>query len=147
MGARSWRENKSGPSKRQSRTSDEEGGEGGGGKRAAVPCGPVEPDTSVDTSSLWMDLFSLDSVILIIVTYNCLPFSYSRSIFRRQISWQVLKITFRSPQIWKFRPPYKARAIGIRDNAPLHPRYKKSSCNPECALLITWRTKPTSKRI
>ena len=28
-----------------------------------------------------MDLFSLDSVILIIVTCNCLPFSYSRSNF------------------------------------------------------------------
>ena len=42
------------------------GGGGGGGKRAA---GPLEPDTS----SLLMDLFSLDSVISIIVTYNCLP--------------------------------------------------------------------------
>ena len=50
---------------------------------------------------LWMDLFSLDSVILIIVTCNCLPFSSSRLIFRRHISWQVLKIAFRSLQIWK----------------------------------------------
>ena len=33
--------------------------------------GPVE----LDTSSLWMDLFSLDSVILIKVTCNCLPVS------------------------------------------------------------------------
>ena len=49
-----------------------------------------------------MDLFSLDSVILIIVICNCLPFSSSRSIFRRHISWQVLKIAFRSLQIWKF---------------------------------------------
>ena len=39
-------------------------GEGGGGP------GPFEPDRS----SLWMNLFSLDSVILIIVTCNCLPF-------------------------------------------------------------------------
>ena len=30
---------------------------------AAAPLGPV----GIDTSSLWMDLFSLDSVILIIV--------------------------------------------------------------------------------
>ena len=45
---------------------------GGGGKRAAALPGPIEPDKS----SLWMDLFSLDSVILIMVTCNCLPFSY-----------------------------------------------------------------------
>ena len=49
-----------------------------------------------------MDLFSLDSVILIIVICKCLPFSSSRSIFRRHISWQVLKIAFLSLQIWKF---------------------------------------------
>ena len=49
------------------------GGGGGGARGAAAPLGPVE----LDTSSLWMDLFSLDSVILIIVTCNCLPFSYS----------------------------------------------------------------------
>ena len=36
-----------------------------------------------------MDLFSLDSVILIVLTCNCLPISYS--IFRRHTSWQVLK--------------------------------------------------------
>ena len=35
------------------------------------PPGPVDPDTA----SLWMDLFSLDSVIFIIVTCICLPFS------------------------------------------------------------------------
>ena len=43
----------------------------GGGEAAASP-GPVEPDTS----SLWMDSFSLDSVVLIIETCNRLPFSY-----------------------------------------------------------------------
>ena len=35
---------------------------GGEARGAAAPLGPVE----IDTSSLWMDLFSLDSVILII---------------------------------------------------------------------------------
>ena len=51
--------------------------EGGtGGKGAAALHGPVEPDKS----SLLIDLFSLDSVILIIVTCNCLPFAMS--IFR-----------------------------------------------------------------
>ena len=46
---------------------------------AAAPPGPVEPDKS----SLWIedfhyskDLFSLDSVILIVVTCSCLPFSW-----------------------------------------------------------------------
>ena len=34
----------------------------GEARGAAAPLGPVE----IDTSSLWMDLFSLDSVILII---------------------------------------------------------------------------------
>ena len=43
-----------------------------GGRRAAALPGPIDPDKL----SLWMDLFSLDSVILIIVTCNCLPFSY-----------------------------------------------------------------------
>ena len=85
-------------------------GGGGGGKGGSCPPGPIEPDTS----SLWMDLFSLDSVTLIIVTCNCLPFSYSRSTFRRHIPWQVLKIAFRSTP----RPPYKARGFGTRDNAP-----------------------------
>ena len=41
---------------------------GGGGRRGW------------DRSSLWMDLFSLDS-ILVIVTCNCLPFSYLRWFF------------------------------------------------------------------
>ena len=49
------------------------GGLVGGARGAAAPLAPVE----LDTSSLWMDLFSLDSVILIIVTCNCFPFSYS----------------------------------------------------------------------
>ena len=58
------------------------GGGGGGGAGGAgpppPPPGPVEPDKS----SLWSDLFSSDSVILIIVTCNHMTFSYPRSIFR-----------------------------------------------------------------
>ena len=38
----------------------------GGTRGAAAPLGPVE----IDTSSLRMDLFSLDSFILIIVTWR-----------------------------------------------------------------------------
>ena len=65
-----------------SRTVASGGGGGGGGQGGSCPppSGPVVPDTS----SLWMDLFSLG--VLIIVTCNCLPFSYARSIFRRHIS-------------------------------------------------------------
>ena len=46
----------------------------GGAKGTAVPPGPVEPDKS----SLWMDLLSLDWVILIVVTcnYYCLHFHF-----------------------------------------------------------------------
>ena len=87
-----------------------------------------------DTSSLWMELFSLDSVILIIVTCNCLPFSGSRSIFRRHVSWQVLKIAFRSLQTWKFSggghpetPPTRLVPSAL---AIMRPRYKKSSFGP-----------------
>ena len=106
------------------------GGRGRRGATTPLPPGPVE----LDTSSLWMDWFSLDSVILIIVTCNCLPFSYSRSIFRRHISWQVLKRAFRSLQIWKFsggRIPldpltgFVPSALTI-----IPPRYKKPSYGP-----------------
>ena len=52
------------------------GGGGGGGRGAAAPpLGSVE----TDKSSVWMDLFSLVSVILIVVTCNCLPFSRPRN--------------------------------------------------------------------
>ena len=33
-----------------------------------------------DKSSLWMDMFSLDSVILIVVTCNCLPWYKGRGV-------------------------------------------------------------------
>ena len=94
----------------------------GGARGAAAPSpGLVEPGTS----SLCMDLFSVDSVILIIVTCNCLPF-HIRSRFFGDISHDTsaenniskppnLKIFWgRIPP----DPPYKARAFGTRDNAP-----------------------------
>ena len=104
---------------------------GGKGSSYPLPPGPVELDTS---SCLWMDWFSLDSVILIIVTCNCLPFSYSRSIFRRHISWQVLKRAFRSLQIWKFsggRIPLDPLTRFVPSALTIIPlRYKKSSYGP-----------------
>ena len=60
------------------------GGGGGGARGAAALLGPVE----LDTSSLWMDFFSLDSVILIKLTGNIVVchFPYATSIFQRHIS-------------------------------------------------------------
>ena len=90
---------------------------------------------------LWMDLFSLDSVILIMVTCNCLPFSCWRSIFRRHISWQVLKIAFRSLQIWKssgggypqthLQCTCLRSALGIMHPPPPPTRYNKPSYDPD----------------
>ena len=90
-----------------------------------------------------MDLFSLDSVILIIVTCNCLPFSYSRSIFRRHISWQVLKIAFRSLQIWKLsrrgypQDPSTRLLHWTLAIMPPHPRYKKPIYGPSSPSMLT----------
>ena len=81
-----------------------------------------------------MELFSLDSVILIIVTCNCLPFSGSRSIFRRHVSWQVLKIAFRGPQTWNFsgggHPESPPTGLVPSALAIMRPRYKNSSFGP-----------------
>ena len=63
---------------------------GGGGQ---LPTGTVEPDKS----SLWMDLFPLDWVILIVVTCICFQFSRGR---------------IQTPP-----PPYKARTFDSCDNA------------------------------
>ena len=84
--------------------------EGGG----AWSPGPVEPDKS----SLWIDLFSLDSVILIVVTCNCLLFSYLRSIFRRHLMTSAENSVSEPPNLKIFwekdptppPPPYEARA-------------------------------------
>ena len=76
-----------------------------GGNRGSCPPPPYLDLLSQIHLSLWMDLLSLGSVVLIIVTCNCLPYSYSTSIFRRHISRQVLKIAFQSLQIWKSSPP------------------------------------------
>ena len=53
-------------------------GGGGGGVRGQLPPGPVE----LDKLSLWMGSSSLEtvkSVILIVVTCNCLPFLWPRN--------------------------------------------------------------------
>ena len=91
-----------------------------------------------DKSSLWMDLFSLDSILVIVrLAIIVCHFHIRGGFFRRHILWQVLKITFWILQIWKFflggtaRRPYKARPFGTCDNAPPPPRYKRPSYGPE----------------
>ena len=65
----------------------------------SFPRGPVEPDTL----SLWMDLSSFDSVILIIVTCNCLPFLYSRPIFRTHFMTSAENSALEAPNLKPFR--------------------------------------------
>ena len=60
------------------------GGGGGGGPRPPNP--PPPPDLLSQTNQVRMVLPSLDSVILVIVTCNRLPLSYSRSVFWGHIS-------------------------------------------------------------
>ena len=92
----------------------------GGGQRGQLP-----PDLLSQTHlSLWMDLLSLGSVVLTIVTGNCLPFSYSMSIFRRHISRQVLKIAFQSRQIRKSSPPDPSTRFVPSALAIMSSRYK-----------------------
>ena len=85
-----------------------------------------------------MDLFSFDSVILVIVNCNCLPFSYSRSIFRRHTFLMIsTENNVSEPPNLNFLgddtpiPPHKPRAFCSFDNAP---RYKKPSYGP----VIMW---------
>ena len=46
---------------------------------ARVAATPPRPPVEPDKSSLWVNLSSLDSVILFVLTCNCLPFSYFHS--------------------------------------------------------------------
>ena len=81
----------------------------------SFPRGPVEPDTL----SLWMDLFSLDSVILIIVTCNCLPFSYSRPIFRTHFMTSAENSVSEPPNLKILCGGYpQAPLQGSGDNGP-----------------------------
>ena len=103
-----------------------------GGNRGSCP----PPDLlSQIYLSLWMDLLSLGSVVWIIVTCNCLPFSYSMSIFRRHISRQVLKIAFQSLQIWKSSPPDPSTRFVPSSLAIMSSRYK----NLATALIQVYR--------
>ena len=76
-----------------------------------LPPGPVEPDKS----SLWMDLFSLASVILIVVTCNRVPFSWPRNwlVHGRENSSQ------QSAKSLKFSPPHQLVVFLVKDPSML----------------------------
>ena len=73
----------------------------GGGTRGKIPPSPW---------TCWArHIKSVDGVVFFRLSYFgysdlqlFLPFTYSRSIFRRHISWKMLKRAFQSLQIWKF---------------------------------------------
>ena len=93
---------------------------GGQGGVAADPPGPVKPDIS----SLWMELFPLDSLMFDIFIFEV---DFSETYPR-----QVLKIASKLENFLVEdtpRPPYKAPAFGTRDNTPppFHPHYKKKT--------------------
>ena len=99
----------------------------------SFPRGRVESDTL----SLWMDLFYLDSVILIIVTFNCLPFSYWRSIFRTHFMTSAENSVSEPPNLKIFwgripQTPLQNRAFDTCDIAPPPPPppLKKNSLRP-----------------
>ena len=71
-------------------------GAGGGARGAAAP--PLDLLRQTNWVCRWIFFFCWLSHFGY-SDCNCLPLSYSRSIFRRHISWQVMKITFRSLQI------------------------------------------------
>ena len=75
---------------------------GGGGVRGQLPPGPVE----LDKLSLWMGLSSLEtvkSVILIVVTCNCLPFLWPRN-------WLVHGVVNSNSKEKEANPPFE---IGV----------------------------------
>ena len=81
-----------------------------------------------------MELFSLDSVILIIVTCNCLPFSGSRSIFRRHLITSAKNSVSEPPNLkifWR-RTPRDPPTIRRVPSAleTMRPVTKKSSFGP-----------------
>ena len=108
----------------------------------SFPPGSVEPDKS----SLWMDLFSLDSVILIVVTCkNCLPFSsaFEADFSERYLMTSAENSVSEHPNLkifWGKGPPTRLVPLMIMSSP-----YKKPSDGPEffnrehntCSFLIT----------
>ena len=101
---------------------------GGGRPGAPLPPPPPHPPGRVepDISSLWMDLFSLDSVIFVV--------DFSGTYLMTNAENSVLELPKPIPP-YKASPipPYKSRAFGTRDNVPPlppPPYYKESSYGP-----------------
>ena len=84
-------------------------------------------------------LLNKTSDIITCKHWKHLPFhTYSRSIFRRHISWKVLKIALRRLQIWTFsaggyHPSPVQGALAIMSPTP---RYKKPTYGPECCSIL-----------
>ena len=101
-----------------------------GNKGASCPpAGLVDPDTS----SLWLDLLSLDSVILIIATCSVCYFHQSRSFFRRHLMTSAENSVSESPNLkifWgKISPELSTRLVPSA-LAILPLGYKKPSDGP-----------------
>ena len=107
----------------------------------SFPRGPVEPDTL----SLWMDLLSLDSVILIIVTCNCLPFSYSRPIFRTHFMTSAENSASEPPNLkpfwWRIPPDPLTKFVpsALAISRPLPPPPKNKTNKTRYSPVITRR--------
>ena len=94
---------------------------------AATPPGPVEPDKS----SLFMDLFSLGSVIMIIVTCSCLSFIFEVD-FSETYLVTSAKNSVSEPPNWKIfwgrippDPPTRLLPSALAISSPPPPPLKK----------------------
>ena len=90
-------------------------------KRGGSCARPVEPHTS----SLWMDLFSLDSVILIIVTCSCAIFIFEADFSETYVMTSAENSVSEPPDLKNF--------WGGNPQTPLQgspPPYKKPSYGP-----------------
>ena len=88
---------------------------GGGGRKGGTLLPPPQPGrVEPDISSLWMGLFSLDSVIFVV--------DFSDTYLMTNAENSVLELPKPIPP-YKASPipPYKARTFGTRDNVPPSP--------------------------
>ena len=71
-----------------------------------------------DTSSLWMEMFSLDLDILIIVSCNnCLPFSSLRLIFQGHLKTSAENSVLEPPYlkiVWGRIPPHPLQGLCLQ---------------------------------
>ena len=91
-------------------------------------CRAVASGGQGGTASLWMDLFSLDSVIFIIVTCNCLPFQ-SEPYLMTSAENSVLECKKLNIFWGRISPEPPTRLVrSTLEIIPPPPRYKKPTC-------------------